>query len=224
MRLADDTGDLAFRELLRSAGVTPLRLPPSSPNLNAYAERFVRSIKGECLGKLVLLDENHLRTVVREYVAHYHTERSLLAAASVALGLPLVWWWISIGVTLENDDVSIVEQAIHGGAGQQWIAEDRGQFLESAVGRDQDGAALVAEPDDVVEIQRLLGCELAKAEIVQDQQRRAREPEQLAIVTAVATGGSELLEHVVRGDEQDLVAEPAGPLAQRLGDVALADA
>jgi transposase InsO family protein len=66
----------AFRELLRSAGVTPIRLPPSSPNLNAYAERFVRSIKGECLGKLVLLGENHLRTAVREYVAHYHTERN----------------------------------------------------------------------------------------------------------------------------------------------------
>ncbi len=48
----------------------------NSPNLNAYAERFVRSIKGECLGKLVLLGENHLRTAVREYVAHYHTERN----------------------------------------------------------------------------------------------------------------------------------------------------
>jgi putative transposase len=66
----------AFCELLRSAGVTPIRLPPSSPNLNAYAERFVRSIKSECLGKLVLLSENHLRTAVREYVAHYHTERN----------------------------------------------------------------------------------------------------------------------------------------------------
>jgi hypothetical protein len=39
-------------------------------------ERFVRSIKGECLGKLVLLGENHLRTAAREYVAHYHTERN----------------------------------------------------------------------------------------------------------------------------------------------------
>jgi putative transposase len=44
--------------------------------LNAYAERFVRSIKSECLGKLVLLGEKHLRTGVREYVAHYHTERN----------------------------------------------------------------------------------------------------------------------------------------------------
>jgi putative transposase len=66
----------AFRELLRSAGVTPIRLPANSPNLNAYSERFVRSMKSECLDKLVLLGENHLRTVVREYVAHYHTERN----------------------------------------------------------------------------------------------------------------------------------------------------
>jgi putative transposase len=44
--------------------------------LNAYAERFVRSMKSECLDKLVLLGEGHLRTAVREYVAHYHTERN----------------------------------------------------------------------------------------------------------------------------------------------------
>jgi transposase InsO family protein len=66
----------AFRELLRSAGVTPIRLPPSSPDLNAYAERFVRSIESECLGKLVLLGENHLRAALREYLAHYHQERN----------------------------------------------------------------------------------------------------------------------------------------------------
>ena len=66
----------AFCALLQSAGVTPIRLPPSSPNLNAYAERFVRSIKSECLGKLVLLGENHLRTAVQEYITHYHTERN----------------------------------------------------------------------------------------------------------------------------------------------------
>jgi hypothetical protein len=42
----------------------PIRLPPSSPNSNAYAERFVRSIKNECLNKLVLFGENHLRAAV----------------------------------------------------------------------------------------------------------------------------------------------------------------
>jgi putative transposase len=65
-----------FLALLSSAGVTPIRLPPNSPNLNAYAERFVRSIKSECLSKLVLLGENHLRAAVHEYLAHYHQERN----------------------------------------------------------------------------------------------------------------------------------------------------
>src|SRR5262249_52473557 len=50
-----------FRDTLKSAGVTCLKLPAKSPNLNAYAERFILSIKAECLDKLVPLDERHLR-------------------------------------------------------------------------------------------------------------------------------------------------------------------
>ena len=65
-----------FRKLLRHGGVEPMRLPARSPNLNAYAERFVLSVKSECLSKLVLVSERQLRTAVREYVAHYHTERN----------------------------------------------------------------------------------------------------------------------------------------------------
>jgi putative transposase len=65
-----------FRAFLSSARVTPVRLPASSPNLNAYAERFVRSIKSECLSKLVLLGESHLRAAVHEYLIHYHEERN----------------------------------------------------------------------------------------------------------------------------------------------------
>jgi transposase InsO family protein len=56
--------------------VTPIRLPASSPDLNTYAESFARSIKSECLSKLVLLGEGHLRAAVREYVARYHQERN----------------------------------------------------------------------------------------------------------------------------------------------------
>ena len=63
------------RELLRGAGVHPVRLPPRSPNLKAYAERFVLSINSECLNKLIILGEAHLRLAVREYVAHYNGER-----------------------------------------------------------------------------------------------------------------------------------------------------
>ncbi|WP_053332878.1 integrase core domain-containing protein [Haliangium ochraceum] len=66
----------AFREFPTAIGVKPVRLPPRSPNLNAYAERFVRSVKSECLDKLVLFGERHLRSAVSEYAAHYHTERN----------------------------------------------------------------------------------------------------------------------------------------------------
>jgi len=53
-----------------------LRLPSRSPNLNAYAERFVRSIKHECLRHIVPLGERHLRAIVHEFVEHYHAERN----------------------------------------------------------------------------------------------------------------------------------------------------
>jgi transposase InsO family protein len=64
-----------YRAFLKGAGVDPVRLPARSPNLNAYAERFVLSIKSECLNRLVLLGERHLRLAVREYVEHYNRDR-----------------------------------------------------------------------------------------------------------------------------------------------------
>jgi hypothetical protein len=52
------------------------RLPAHSPNLNAFAERFVLSIKSECLERLVPLGESHLRLAIAEYLRHYHLERN----------------------------------------------------------------------------------------------------------------------------------------------------
>ncbi len=66
---------LAFLELLRSKGVQSVRLPAKSPNLNAYAERFVLSIKSECLNRMVLVGERHLRRAIDEYMDHYHLDR-----------------------------------------------------------------------------------------------------------------------------------------------------
>jgi putative transposase len=66
----------AFRGTLESSGVHPIKLPSRSPNLNAYAERFVRSIKSECLAQVIPIGERHLRRAVREYVDHYHGERN----------------------------------------------------------------------------------------------------------------------------------------------------
>src|SRR4051812_35401556 len=51
----------SFRTMLQSGGVQPILLPPRSPNLNAFAERWVRSIKHECLSKLILFGEVSLR-------------------------------------------------------------------------------------------------------------------------------------------------------------------
>ena len=65
----------AFRRTLKDSGVEGLRLPARSPNLNAYAERFVLSVKSECLGRIVPLGENHLRRAMSAYVSHYHGER-----------------------------------------------------------------------------------------------------------------------------------------------------
>ena len=64
-----------FDSILKAAGVDPVKLPPRSPNLNAYAERFVRSIKEECLDRLILLSEDQLRYVLSEYLKYYHHER-----------------------------------------------------------------------------------------------------------------------------------------------------
>ena len=55
-----------FDRILKSRGIKPIKLPPRSPNLNAFAERFVRSIKDECLSRVVLLGEHHLRLLVRD--------------------------------------------------------------------------------------------------------------------------------------------------------------
>ena len=65
-----------FRDVLRVAGVKCLKLPAQSADLNAYAERFVLSIKSECLDKIVPLGESHLRLAVTEFVDHYHLERN----------------------------------------------------------------------------------------------------------------------------------------------------
>ncbi|MEO1844291.1 MAG: integrase core domain-containing protein [Akkermansiaceae bacterium] len=65
-----------FLEILESGGVKSVRLPARSPNLNAFAERFVRSIKSECLDRMILIGEPSLRRAVDQFVVHYHRERN----------------------------------------------------------------------------------------------------------------------------------------------------
>jgi transposase InsO family protein len=65
-----------FLEILKSTGVQSVKLPPHSPNLNAHAERFVRTIKESCLERMILFGEGSLRKAVHEFVEHYHRERN----------------------------------------------------------------------------------------------------------------------------------------------------
>ena len=65
-----------FRRLIEDAGTQVIRLPPMWPNLNAYAERFVRSIKEECLDRMIFVGQASLRRAIAEYTVHYHRERN----------------------------------------------------------------------------------------------------------------------------------------------------
>ena len=66
----------SFCETLESSGVSVIRTRIGAPEQNGYAERFVKSIKTECLDKLIFFGENSLRKAVDEYVLHYHHERN----------------------------------------------------------------------------------------------------------------------------------------------------
>jgi len=61
-----------FLSMLEEQAIESVRLPPRSPNLNAYSERFVRTIKESCLEQMILFGEDALRNAVFEFLAHYH--------------------------------------------------------------------------------------------------------------------------------------------------------
>lgn len=76
-------------QLLTMAGVRVVRTPAGVPNCNAHAERLVRSIKEECLNRIVPLGEWHLRRALTEFVRHYHHERNHQGLANELIeGLP----------------------------------------------------------------------------------------------------------------------------------------
>ena len=65
----------AFDELFRSEGIKVIHTPVQAPQANAYAERFVRTVRNECLDWLLILGRRHLEHVLRTYVQHYNRER-----------------------------------------------------------------------------------------------------------------------------------------------------
>ena len=75
----------SFQAILEAGHVKPVKLPARSPNLNAYAERWVRSVKEECLSKLILFGVGSLRRALDNYIPHYHEERNHQGKSNVLL-------------------------------------------------------------------------------------------------------------------------------------------
>lgn len=75
----------SFRKIIETGDVKTLPLPARSPNLNAFAERWVKSVKDDCLSKLILFGETSLRRALREYLIHYHAERNHQGKSNVLL-------------------------------------------------------------------------------------------------------------------------------------------
>jgi putative transposase len=65
----------AFDTVFRSEGIRVIHTPYHAPNANAYAERWVRTGRDECLDKLLIINQAHLRRVMREFIAYYNTAR-----------------------------------------------------------------------------------------------------------------------------------------------------
>jgi hypothetical protein len=75
----------AFDGILEAVGIKAVMLPPRSPNLNAHLERWNRSVKEECLSKMILLGEASLRQVLSDCVSHFHAERNHQGEGNVIL-------------------------------------------------------------------------------------------------------------------------------------------
>lgn len=75
-RLVDELFRSAFLQVLGENGVVSVKPPARSRNLNAYAERFVRTIKESCFERLILFGEGSVRRAASEFTVHYHLERN----------------------------------------------------------------------------------------------------------------------------------------------------
>jgi putative transposase len=73
----------SFDEVFRSEGIKVIQTPIQAPQANAYAERFVRTVRAECLDWLLILGRRHLEHVLRTYTAHYNAQRPHRALALV---------------------------------------------------------------------------------------------------------------------------------------------
>jgi putative transposase len=66
----------AFDTVYASIGIRTLPITPQAPRMNAYAERFARTIRAECTDRMLIAGEQHLRVILSDYIGHYNTGRS----------------------------------------------------------------------------------------------------------------------------------------------------
>ena len=137
----DSKFSAAFDEVFRSEGIKVIRTPIRAPQANAYAERFVRTVRGECLDWLLILGRRHLEHVLGTYVTHYNRERphralALMPPETIRRDSPT-----AVPATIERHDLlgglihESVEQAaekdgalVHAGeCEQQWGSADDGE-------------------------------------------------------------------------------------------------
>ncbi len=86
-----------FLKTLRSGGLKTIKIPPRSPNMNAHCERFIGSIKRECLDRFLVFGENHLRHILTEYLDYYDYLRPHRGSVGPTAGgvRPFTLWKIS---------------------------------------------------------------------------------------------------------------------------------
>ena len=84
-----------FRHTLESAGVNIVLCPPRVPQCNAYAERFVRSIKEACLSRLIFLTQQHLRTTISTFADYYRHRRNHQGIANKLIEPPTCFLKVS---------------------------------------------------------------------------------------------------------------------------------
>lgn len=75
----------AVDDALRSMSLRARRTPPRAPQANAYCERFIGTVRRECLDRIIPLNERHLRRTLAEWITHYNGERS---HSALGPGLP----------------------------------------------------------------------------------------------------------------------------------------
>ena len=101
----------AFDTIFASESVKTVRIPPRTPRANCYAERWIRSARAECIDRMLIYGEQHLRSVIGEYASHYNGHRPHQSRqqrppdqdcqANPPLDLPILWHKVLNGVINE---------------------------------------------------------------------------------------------------------------------------